>query len=141
MTIEERLKELILLRYDSVREFGKIVDIPNSTLRSIFQRGVDNASISNIIKICKELKISVDELAEGRITPNIPANNVGEMVEIKEIISDTKQQLLYGYDLTLNGKKIDRECVEVIIDSIDVGVELANNKNITKTTFHNEKIH
>ena len=141
MTIEEKLKELILIRYDSVREFGKIVEIPNSTLISIFKRGVSNASVGNIIKICKELKISADELAEGRITPNIPTNNVGEMIEIKDIISDTKQQLLYGYDLTLNGEKIDRDSVEVIIDSIDVGVELAYNKNHNKTHNKIKKYH
>lgn len=140
MTIEEKLKELILIRYDSVREFGKIVDIPNSTLISIFKRGVDNASVSNIIKICKELKISVDELAEGRITPNIPTNNVGEMIEIKEIISDTKQQLLYGYDLTLDGEKIDQDSLNVIIDSLEIGLEMAN-KTHNKTHNKNKKYH
>lgn len=135
MTIEEKLKELILIRYDSVREFGKIVDIPNSTLISIFKRGINNASVGNIIKICKELKISADELAEGRITPNIPTNNVGEMIEVKEIISDAKHQLLYGYDLTLDGEKIDQDSLNVIIDSLEIGLEMANknhNKNHNK---------
>ena len=140
MTLEEKLKELILIRYDSVREFGKIVDIPNSTLISIFKRGVDNASVSNIIKICKELKISVDELAEGRITPNIPTNIVGEMIEVKEIISDTKQQLLYGYDLTLDGEKIDQDSLNVIIDSLEIGLEMAN-KTHNKTHNKNKKYH
>lgn len=67
MTIEERLKDLILERYKSLREFTTIADIPYTTLDSILKRGVGNSSVSNVIKICKKLNISLDELMDGNI--------------------------------------------------------------------------
>ncbi len=71
MTIEERLKDYILSRYNSVREFTIHADIPYTTLDSIFKRGIGNSSVNNVIKICRALNISADELADGNITPYI----------------------------------------------------------------------
>lgn len=67
MTIEKELKELILQRYGSILEFTKKINIPYSTIDSIFKRGVLNSNIANIIKISEALNISVDGLAEGKI--------------------------------------------------------------------------
>ena len=67
MTGEEKLREIILTRYGSVREFSIKYDIPYSTLSSVFRRGIANAGISTIIKICDALHISADELAIGNI--------------------------------------------------------------------------
>ena len=67
MSIEIELKELILSRYKSVRDFAISIEMPYSTLDSIFKRGVSNASITNIIKICETLSISADDLARGKI--------------------------------------------------------------------------
>lgn len=69
--VELKLKDLILTRYKSLHEFSKIIDMPSSTLDNIFKRGIENANSSNIFKICSALKISADELAQGRITENI----------------------------------------------------------------------
>lgn len=66
-TIEEQLKEMILSKYKSVREFSLLIDMPYSTLDSIFKRGIGNASVSNIIRICKALNISADGLSQGKI--------------------------------------------------------------------------
>lgn len=62
MTREEYLKALIK-EYGSQREFAKYVGIPHSTLFSIL-KNVGGASIDNIIKICKGLGISADDLAK-----------------------------------------------------------------------------
>ena len=67
MSIEEKLKHLILSRYDSISEFTTIAQIPNSTMVSILKRGILKASVGNIIKICKVLNISADSLADGKI--------------------------------------------------------------------------
>lgn len=67
MTVEEDLKALILASYKSIREFSIALKMPYSTLDSIFKRGVENASIGNIIKICSALNLSVDELAAGKL--------------------------------------------------------------------------
>lgn len=67
MSIEIELKQLILERYNSIREFSIRINMPYSTLDSIFRRGIANASVSNIIRICDALMISVDALTDGRI--------------------------------------------------------------------------
>ena len=69
MTIEEQLREMMIKKSGSVNKFAQEVEIPQSTIFSIFQRGVGKANINSIITICKALNISTDELAEGRITP------------------------------------------------------------------------
>ena len=67
MNIETELKELILSRFGTMKAFSEKIELPNSTIDSIFRRGVNNASITNIIKICKALEISADALADGRL--------------------------------------------------------------------------
>lgn len=63
MIIEDKLKELIELKSGSLRAFAADNDIPYTTLRSILERGVLNAKMDNILKICKGLGISPEELA------------------------------------------------------------------------------
>ena len=70
--IEDSLKHLILSRYRSVREFTTSIDMPYSTMDSIFKRGVRKANMDNIIKICNALEISADALANGEIVSNTP---------------------------------------------------------------------
>lgn len=133
MTIEERLKELILQRYHSIREFTIAIDMPYTTMDSIFRRGIGNSSVTNIIKICKALRISVDELAEGKIVPKtdfiIDTDNDQIMLEVKDILSDTKARLLHYGDLTLDGKLINDETKKAIAQGIDLSVELAKTYN------------
>ena len=62
MTREEYLKSLIK-EYGSQREFAKFIGIPHTTLFSIL-KNVGGASIDNIIKICKGLGITADDLAK-----------------------------------------------------------------------------
>ena len=110
MTTEEKLKDLILRRYHSVREFSITTDIPYTTLDSILKRGVGNSSVTNVIKICKTLGISVDALADGEIVPvqktSSNSQNITELIEIKEILSDTKDRLTHSGALTLDGNPL-----------------------------------
>lgn len=69
MSIEEQLKQYILDRYKSVREFTIAIDIPYTTLDTLFKKGVQRSSVSNVVKICRALHISADALADGRIVP------------------------------------------------------------------------
>lgn len=56
------LKNLILKSNKSFKEFSIMADIPYSTLQSILSRGAGNASMDNILKICKALGITAEEL-------------------------------------------------------------------------------
>lgn len=55
------LKDLIEKR-GTLMDFSKKVDMPYNTLRSILIRGVGNSSVNNVMKICGELGITIDEL-------------------------------------------------------------------------------
>lgn len=72
MTIEEKLKNLMLERYGTVLDFARAHDIPNSSIVSIINRGVRKSSVSNVIKICHALEISVDGLLDDKILPAEP---------------------------------------------------------------------
>ena len=139
MTVEEKLKDLILSRYKSIREFTIVIDMPYTTINSIFKRGVSNSSVSNVIKICKALGISADELAEGKIVSVQNHIIPGDLSEIKDILSDAKARLIHHDNLTFDGEPVDDNTVDSIIRGIDVSIELAkrhnenNNKNNNKT--------
>ena len=48
----------------SRRAFAEKIGIPPTTLQSMLQRGVGRASIDNVIKVCRELGITVERLEE-----------------------------------------------------------------------------
>lgn len=78
--LEEELKEIIINKYGSVRQFALTIDIPYTTVDSILKRGIDNSNVGNIIKICKALDISIDNLLDGRqIISNLSFDNAKQV--------------------------------------------------------------
>lgn len=65
--LERQVMDLILKNYASKSDFARKADLPYSTLDSIFKRGLQNASIANIIKLCNALNISADGLSNGKV--------------------------------------------------------------------------
>ncbi len=57
MSRETKLRNLILDRYTSLRQFANEADIPYSTLMTLLSRDVGGASFDVIIKICKQLNV------------------------------------------------------------------------------------
>lgn len=57
MNREQKLRDLILDRYPSIRQFALECDIPYSTLMTLLSRDIGGASFDVIIKICKQLDI------------------------------------------------------------------------------------
>lgn len=127
MTIESKLKDLILDQYNSIREFTIKINMAYSTLDSIFKRGIQNATLSNILKICDALHISADALANGEIE-YISKPVEKETHEITEILANTKRQLLSDHALMFNGKPADEESIQSILDAMEVGMEIARRK-------------
>lgn len=126
MTTEEKLKKLILTRYQSIREFTIDIDIAYSTFDTIMKRGIRNANVSNVIKICNALHISADALADGEIvfvalTPN--KDITPAPLQIENVVKDFKIYLL-SHDLTMEGKTLDREMVNEFNSFIDLGIDL-----------------
>lgn len=71
MNRTEVLKKLINETGLSMRAFSEKAAIPNTTLHSMLERGIGNASVDNVIKVCKTLGITVEQLEEmTKIDPN-----------------------------------------------------------------------
>lgn len=138
MTTEEKLKALIMDRYRSIREFTHFADIPYTTMKSILERGIGNSSVNNVIKICRALHISVDELAEGKIVTITDHIIPGDLTEIKDILSDAKARLIHQSNLTLEGNLVDDGTIDAIVQGIDVSVELAKRHNKNYNKNHNK---
>ena len=129
--IEDKLKEYILERYNSIREFSISIGMSQSTVDSMLKRGLNNSSVKNVIKICKALGISVDGLASGEIQPiNIYRSDPG-LTDVSEILTDVKTKLSNCDGLTLEGKPADQKTRDTIIHAIDIGEAMVK-KEITK---------
>lgn len=119
MTIEEKLRDCILMNYRSMRDFTLKADIPYSTLDTILKRGVMNASIGNILKICSALNISADELANGNI---VPVENRSEKINVEELLLN--YQLNDRINFELDEKPLTPEEIALLSDSIEVTLGL-----------------
>lgn len=83
--IEEKLKELIINKYGSIRQFAIKIEIPYTTIDSILKRGIDNSNVGNVIKMCKELNLSIDKLMteeKYNFTDLQPANFLADNISI-----------------------------------------------------------
>lgn len=82
MTIEERLKEMMIQKSGSVNKFAHECGLSTSTVATMFTRGANKTNVNTIVKICKALNISADELSDGRITPLLDLTVNGIVVDI-----------------------------------------------------------
>ena len=64
MSRELRLRNLILDRYVSLRQFAKETDIPYSTLMTLLSRDIGGASFDVVMKICRKLEIDPAEFTQ-----------------------------------------------------------------------------
>ena len=64
MTREQKLRNLILDQYKSLRKFALEADIPYSTLMTILSRDLGGASFDVVVKICKRLEVNPMEFSE-----------------------------------------------------------------------------
>lgn len=104
-TIENKLKELILTRNKSLREFTLKIGMPYSTFDTILKRGVDKANIINILKICNELNISADKLANGIIEFNNIEKNINLSKEETTLLENYNKLNNLGKDKVITYTK------------------------------------
>lgn len=87
----KKLKEIILSKYSSIREFSRVVNIPSTTLISSLERGIGGMAIDRIIRICDVLEIDIKTFE--------PISKTNE--ELNLSIS-TKEKVLLSYYNQLN---------------------------------------
>ena len=121
MTFEEKLTQYILAEYKSLQNFATASGINYQTLVSILKRGLDNANVSNIKKICKTLRINMNDFVDGKITPvSDETPNTTELGTVNQRISEML--------LTVDGKPLRETEKEMLINSIDIAIELIKRK-------------
>ena len=125
MTIEEKLKKHILTNYKSIREFVQTAGLPYSTVDGILKRGIANSSIGNVLKICKALEISADELANGNIVPAIKEEPrhfiLSDLAKTLEFVKTHQEEF---EDLTIDGQTLSPFELETILNSLNLSISI-----------------
>lgn len=107
------IKRLIDKKGMSQKGFAEKIDILYTTLHSMLQKNIGTASVDNVIRICKELGITVDEL-----------NRMAKQNEKEEVVilSSEEKKLIKDY------RKLSEERKEKISGYIEVALSEINNK-------------
>ena len=111
----EFLKQLINETGLNMKTFAERANIPYTTLRSMLERGIENASVNNVIKVCKQLDICVETLYDMcKPDMNVSSEEKQLLENYNKLNSKGKEKLLeYSDDLTTNIKYIDNASDEI----------------------------
>ena len=106
--IEEKLKQIILDKYKSVRAFSVETNIPYSTIDNIFKRGIMNSGISTVMNICANLNIDVEALTENKI--------IQKQKRFQSALSEEELNMIKQYNfLSEDGKKVLTSIMDSLI--------------------------
>ena len=98
MTLEDKLRDLIKEEFGSISALARQIKMPPTTLESILQRGIPNANITNVIKVCDALGISTDSLANGKIEKKLT------QIDIEKLTPQNKEKLTEYFELLVNSQ-------------------------------------
>jgi transcriptional regulator with XRE-family HTH domain len=126
----------------SKRAFAEKVGLPPTTLRSMLERGIGNASVDNVLKVCKGLGITtekLEKLANGEdFTPELNAKDEKDIQkELQKMIEGLEANKGYA---AFDGQEIDEmdeEDRELLISSLENSLRLA--KRLAKQKFTPKK--
>ena len=110
---EQQLRELIELKYGSVRQMALKIDMPASTINSILNRGILKSNVDNIFKICSALDIRPESLAEG-IDFHKQAGNSSDIVAIYNQLDEDRQANVVDYATTLLNEQVSMKATTVL---------------------------
>lgn len=84
MNREEFLRNLIERKYGNVKIFSENIDVPYTTIRTILEKGVGNARVDNVIKICKGLNIAPEKLSEDFVASEVVTDTMATMILLNQ---------------------------------------------------------
>lgn len=157
MTKEKDLKRLMELKFGSIKAFSEEIGLAYTTVRSILERGVFNAKVENVIKICKGLNIKPEEIMEieqpkletlpvkkipvvSKISAGLPIYSEENLIDYTYIATKNLSADKELFGLKVSGDSMDKEFKdgEVVIvekDSVvengQIGVVQINGYNAT----------
>lgn len=90
MTREQYLKNLIKSNGLTIKEFARNIDMPYSTLLTMLnEEKIGNASVDNVIKICRGLNITIQSLQSVQESDNSFTEHI--------ILSEHEKKLILNY--------------------------------------------
>ena len=93
---EQELRELIELKYGSVRQMALKIDMPASTINSILNRGILKSNVDNIFKICSALGIRPETLADG-VDFHKAETEAPEILMVYNQLEELRQEKVLGF--------------------------------------------
>lgn len=157
MTKEKDLKRLMELKSGSVKAFSEEIGLAYTTVRSILERGVFNAKVENVIKICKGLNIKPEDIMEieqpkietlpvkkipvvSKISAGLPIYSEENLIDYIYFATDKTNSNKEKFALKVAGDSMDKifqdgDIVVVEKDSVvengQLGVVMVNGYNAT----------
>ena len=136
MSIEEKLKHFIVMKFGSVRKFAPYTGLPYSTIISILRRGVDNCNGQNLQMICDALNISQKALLEGKIeeTEPIVIEYEGKADDFSQYINHFIDRIVLSSEdksdqiFLLEGKPLNKSETDYIKTYIEVMMDYLRKK-------------
>ncbi len=77
--LEDELKKMILEQYGNMAKFSEACGVKYTSLMGIFSRGIKNANVQNVIRICRCLGITADGVARGVIEYSPRTTGLGSL--------------------------------------------------------------
>lgn len=114
--IEDKLKDLIVKQYGTLSNFSIESGLNSSTLTNILNRGIHNANIQNVIKICNALGISADELANDRIVFRSHSHDDEDLGDLMELLTE---ELRHGSGLYYRGVLLPPEVQALFLGMLE----------------------
>ncbi len=123
MNLEEQLKTEILSKYKSIRAFTTAINIPYSTLDSVFRRGLVNAGISTMLKVFDALDLDIESVSTGQLSHREKHSDSAKFQSEhskawkdmstywKQLNDEGRERLLlYASDLVATGRYQSEDC-------------------------------
>ena len=107
MTREEYVKHLISEKGYTIKSFALEIDIPYSTLLSMLNGSIGGAAVDSVIKICKGLNITIDDL-----------QNCGSLSLNNLVFSEKETQLILAYRKLTNMQPAIDKLLEIADEEI-----------------------
>ncbi|MCY1602130.1 LexA family transcriptional regulator [Staphylococcus pettenkoferi] len=124
MTKEKDLKRLMELKSGSIKAFSEEIGLAYTTVRSILERGIFNAKVENVIKICKGLNIKPEEIMdiEQPQLETLPVKKIPVVSQISAGLPIYSEENLIDYTyIATKNLSVDKELfgLKVSGDSMD----------------------
>lgn len=91
----EVIKKLIEETGLNTKAFAEKAGIPYTTLRSMLMRGVGGASVDNVIKVCRALGITTEEMDRLAFRPGEAISFQQEYAEFEAFINNPEHSLFF----------------------------------------------